>query len=152
MILFLDFDGVLHPEYEGQQVPADVAFCHLPRFESVMRDFPTVKIVISSMWRHIYDLKKLKKIFSPDISERIIGTTTIISRDPDLLPHLREREIVIWLEIENLISEPWLALDDAFWQFQHHRNRLVTCASCKGFDAEAELRLRAALSQILMKG
>ena len=24
MILFLDFDGVLHPEYDGQAAPADV--------------------------------------------------------------------------------------------------------------------------------
>jgi hypothetical protein len=48
MILFLDFDGVLHPEYDGQAAPADVVFCHLPRFEAVMRDHPEVEIVISS--------------------------------------------------------------------------------------------------------
>lgn len=48
MILFLDFDGVLHPQYEDQVVPAYVAFCHLSRFERVMRDFPAVQVVISS--------------------------------------------------------------------------------------------------------
>ena len=42
MILFLDFDGVLHPEYDRQAAPADVAFCHLPRFEAVMREHPEV--------------------------------------------------------------------------------------------------------------
>jgi hypothetical protein len=36
MILSLDFDGVLHPQYEKQLVPTDVAFCNLPRFEAVM--------------------------------------------------------------------------------------------------------------------
>ncbi len=46
MILFLDFDGVLHPEYDGQATPADIVFCHLPRFEGVMRDYPKVEIVI----------------------------------------------------------------------------------------------------------
>jgi len=37
MILSLDFDCVLHPQYEKQRVPADVVFCNLPRFEAVMR-------------------------------------------------------------------------------------------------------------------
>ncbi|MEI8159118.1 MAG: HAD domain-containing protein [Burkholderiales bacterium] len=48
MVLFLDFDGVLHPQYDGQAVPENVAFCHLPRFESLMRAFHAVEIVISS--------------------------------------------------------------------------------------------------------
>ena len=48
MILFLDFDGVLHPE------PCDEdgePFCNLPALEAILRDFPAVEIVISSMWR-----------------------------------------------------------------------------------------------------
>ena len=47
--MFLDFDGVLHPEYDGQATPADIVFCHLPRFEGVMRDYPKVEIVIRAM-------------------------------------------------------------------------------------------------------
>ena len=56
MILFLDFDGVLHPlhdnvptpeNHDNVPTPADQLFCYLPRFEAVMRDFPMVKIVIS---------------------------------------------------------------------------------------------------------
>lgn len=39
MIPFLDFDGVLHPEYDAPCIPTEVAFCHLPRFERVMREF-----------------------------------------------------------------------------------------------------------------
>ncbi|MFZ3000646.1 MAG: HAD domain-containing protein [Undibacterium umbellatum] len=48
MILFLDFDGVLHPEpcYDKTQL-----FSCLPRLEAILRDFPTVQIVISSTWR-----------------------------------------------------------------------------------------------------
>jgi hypothetical protein len=47
---------VLHPQYEDQPVPADVAFCHLARFETVMRDFPQVEIVINSTWREQFSL------------------------------------------------------------------------------------------------
>lgn len=48
MILFLDFDGVLHPEGEDHILNGGVDFCFLPRLESLLREFPHVKIVISS--------------------------------------------------------------------------------------------------------
>ena len=37
MIFFLDFDGVLHPQYEGMPTPKEYLFCHLSRFEAVWR-------------------------------------------------------------------------------------------------------------------
>jgi hypothetical protein len=42
-------------------------------------------------------------------------------------------------------DEPWIALDDAAWQFKQHRDHLVACTGYVGFDANAESRLRAAL-------
>lgn len=146
MILFLDFDGVLHPQYEDQPVPADVAFCHLPQFEAVMREFPAVEIVISSTWREQFSLANLRSRFSPDIEIRIIGTT-LLPKD-QVAPRLVERcewEIVTWLTVQGRSNEPWIALDDAAWQFKHHRNHLVGCTGYVGLDANAELRLRAAL-------
>lgn len=95
MILFLDFDGVLHPEYDGQATPADIVFCHLPRFEGVMRDYPKVEIVISSMWREQFPLAALRARFSPDIAARSIGTTPVTPRiDVQYLPARRETEIL----------------------------------------------------------
>ena len=96
MILFLDFDGVLHPEYDGQATPADVVFCHLPRFEAVMRDYPEVEIVISSMWREQFPLDALRARFSPDIAGRIIGATPVTPRiDGKYMLARREGEISI---------------------------------------------------------
>ncbi len=40
MILFLDFDGALHPEDHGQGDSSGQAFCHLPKLEGVLRDHP----------------------------------------------------------------------------------------------------------------
>ena len=95
MILFLDFDGVLHPEYDRQAAPADVAFCHLPRFEAVMCDHPEVEIVISSTWREQFPLDDLRARFSPDIAARIVGATPITPRiDGKYLPARREGEIL----------------------------------------------------------
>ncbi|MFD2270984.1 HAD domain-containing protein [Undibacterium arcticum] len=59
MILFLDFDGVLHPDPcdEGER------FSRLPAFEALMRDFPAVEIVVSSSWRVARTLDDLRAFF-----------------------------------------------------------------------------------------
>ncbi|MHB8165307.1 MAG: HAD domain-containing protein [Sulfuricella sp.] len=146
-IIFLDFDGVLHPEYDGEPTPADRVFCHLPRFEAVMRDFPLVEIVISSMWRHQFTLDQLRARFSPDIAARIIGATSETDRiDGQYLPARREGEILEWLAATGRKNAPWIALDDAAWQFQQHRERIVASIGYIGLDDGVETRLRAALT------
>ena len=148
MILFLDFDGVLHPEYDGQATPADVAFCHLPRFEAVMRDHPEVEIVISSTWREQFPLDDLRARFSSDIAARIVGATPITPRiDGKYLPARREGEILDWLRQAGREHEAWLALDDAAWQFQQHRSRLIACTWYVGLDDTAKAALRTLLAE-----
>lgn len=147
MILFLDFDGVLHPQYDGEPTPVSEIFCHLPRFKSVMRDFPFVDIVISSTWRNQFTLEELRSRFSPDIAVRIIGVTPQIEcADGDYLPVRREDEILEWLERAGRSCTPWIALDDAAWQFKKHRDRLVACTWYVGLNDEVELKLRSALA------
>ena len=63
MILFLDFDGVLHPEGEDHILNGGADFCFLPRLETLLREFPFVKIVISSSWREHLLNKTLLKPF-----------------------------------------------------------------------------------------
>jgi hypothetical protein len=149
MILFLDFDGVLHPRYENGPVPEDVAFCHLPRFEAVMRDFPEVQIVISSTWREQFSLDKLRTWFSTDIAVRIIGTTPVFPADHPRSLEQRESEILAWLVEQGRNSECWLAVDDSTWQFKHYRDHLVACICYVGLDRRAEVRLRAVLCRQL---
>lgn len=147
MILFLDFDGVLHPAYDGMATPAERLFCHLQRFEAIMRDFPAVEIVISSSWRYQFSLANLRSRFSPDIAARVTGTT-LLHRNAagDLLNIAREQEIVNWLNARDRIGEPWMAIDDVVWQFQQHRDRLVACIWYEGLDDAVEMQLRAALA------
>ena len=95
MIIFLDFDGVLHPEYVEQTVPADVAFCRLPHVEAVLRYYPCVDIVISSTWRTQFSLSELQEFFSPDIAARIIDVTPVI--DNKYVLERRECEIIQWM-------------------------------------------------------
>jgi hypothetical protein len=143
MILFLDFDGVLHPEHDGEPTPPDRVFCHLPCFESVMRDFPAVEIVISSTWRYQFSLDELRARFSPDIAARIIDATPQTERiEGQYLPARREGEILEWLRANGRENMEWIALDDAAWQFQEYRDRLVACTWYLGLDDAAESRLR----------
>ncbi|QFY42326.1 hypothetical protein F6R98_06540 [Candidatus Methylospira mobilis] len=144
MILFLDFDGVLHPE------PFERMFCHLERFEAVMRDFPAVEIVISSMWRYQFGLEALRARFSKDIVARIIDTTLLPEHSgADTLT--REREILNWLIAHRRMDESWLAVDDADWEFQWHRDQLIACASHVGFDDKAAEALRGKMETTLTR-
>ncbi|MCR6478389.1 HAD domain-containing protein [Variovorax sp. ZS18.2.2] len=143
MILFLDFDGVLHPEGEDRIYDGGVDFCFLPRLEALLREFPFVKIVISSSWREHLLNKTLLKPFSSDIRTRIAGV--IPPSGFGLQPPYRNREgeILAWLQIHDVVDEPWVALDDAYWQFDQCKDHLVVCGSFTGFDDRASAELRA---------
>lgn len=147
MILFLDFDGVLHPQFEGMPTPADQLFCYLSRFETVMRDFPEVQIVISSTWRYQFSLDQLRAYFSPDIAARIIGTTPETDLDA-YIPERREQEILAWLGATGNQDVQWIALDDAAWQFSQNRNCVVACTWYVGLDEGMVTKLRNALEEM----
>jgi len=74
MILFLDFDGVLHPMNRATGV-----FSLLPHFEQVMRDYPGVDIVVSSTWRETYSIEELRSVF-PKISGAAWSMSRLSSR------------------------------------------------------------------------
>jgi hypothetical protein len=72
VIVFLDFDGVLHPFFPWRDLAdqENQLIGFLPRFESVIRAFPIARIVIASDWRRHHSLTELREFFSPDIRDR----------------------------------------------------------------------------------
>ncbi len=149
MILFLDFDGVLHPEpcYDDGQL-----FSCLPRLESVLRDFTGVQIVISSTWREKYSLSELKTFFSADIATRIVGVTPVWQKIPEIVDavgYQRHAEIEGWLRQSGEPWRSWLAIDDKSYLFKPFLKNLIKTNSLIGIDADAENRLRQGLSVIL---
>lgn len=148
MILFLDFDGVLHPEpcYDQENL-----FCHLPKLEKVLSDFPQVRIVISSTWRENRSLETLRSFFSAANRNRIIDVTPSWRDHPELLEvigYQRQTEIEAWLRSS---SEPWLtwvAIDDKPFLFRPFLKNLIKTNSETGFDLEAENKLRAHLADV----
>jgi len=136
MVVFIDFDGVLHPEpcYRKEQL-----FCFLPRFQDVMRGFQSVDVVISSSWREDEGLDQLRRYFAEDIAARIVGTTPALRDMPMnggfLYP--REWEIETWMRRERDAWEAWIAVDDRPYWFRPFSRNLVICDPQTGFDESA---------------
>lgn len=139
MLLFLDFDGVLHPKGAGGP-----RFTRLPLFEAFLREpaAQDVRLVISSTWRQAYGLPKLRQFFSTDIADRILGATpTLASYRTEFE---RGEEIEAWLSKHP--SQPWAALDDDSEGFAPRlRPRLVLCNGTRGLDREDLMKVLAKL-------
>ena len=140
MVLFLDFDGVLHPFNRPTGTLVLV-----PHFERVMRDFPDVDIVVSSAWRTDHTLEELRAFFSPDIASRMIDVTPVF----DYLEHqyVRQAEIMTWLRDSGREYEPWVAIDDSEWFFAPGCWNLILVDTETGFNDTTELLLRRRLSR-----
>lgn len=134
-ILFLDFDGVLHPEFSH---PSKY-FCCLPQFEAVVRCVPDCEIVIASTWRQNHPLSELQKPFTPDIAARIIGVTPFaheIEEVPEsMLAYEREAECHAWLRANERGHLPWLALDDRAWLYRPFSRKVFLVDGSKGIQA-----------------
>ena len=140
MILFLDFDGVLH----GLGQPK---FEHLPRFEAILRDFPRVEVVISSSWREQFPLGEIRGFFSEDVQPRIIGTTpAITAKWPPYPAHVRHDEICQYRLQQKMQERPWIILDDDARLFPKDCPELVLFDPAKGLNGEMDVILRRRLT------
>lgn len=147
MILFLDFDGVLHPEPCFDRANL---FCFLPRLESVLTDFPEVQIVISSTWRENQTLDLIRSYFSEPIQYRVIGVTPLWRDHQELLDvigYQRQTEVEAWLRSSSEPWTSWIAIDDKAYLFRPFLKNLIKTKSTTGFDSKAEQELRTMLSQ-----
>ncbi len=98
-VLFLDFDGVLHPRTSGT--------CrHLPALEQVLQRHPHVQVVVSSTWKHQNTLEDLRGWFSPHLQHRVVDVT------PDVSPCAFQRQVEIQAWLDHHPAQHWLALDD----------------------------------------
>lgn len=141
MMLFVDFDGVLHPRAPGGNL-----FSNLARLGAVLRDFEFVEVVITSTWREDMEFDQLQELFSPDIRPRIIGATPVVEIEFPAGPEgSRQEEILLFLEQGNHKDRSWLALDDEERLFWPNCSNLIKCHTQVGFEESAESRLRGLL-------
>ncbi|QDL36465.1 HAD domain-containing protein [Rhodoferax sediminis] len=151
MIVFLDFDGVTHPE----PCEVDALFGRLPLIEEVLREFDATRIVISSSWREVHPLGELLEFFSKDLAERVIDVTPGLERlDNGWLPGQsrrfeRQRECEHWMRQNRPWDTPWLAIDDRAHWFEPQCRHLLLTDHRQGFAVDDAPRLRAMIEERL---
>jgi hypothetical protein len=120
-LLFLDFDGVLHPNCSSR---ADL-FCRVPALIASIAPFE-VGVVISSSWRLHRSLRWIKSQFPPTLAKRIIGTTG----KPVAGTYARWAEITAYLDEHP--APDWRALDDFDFEFPPDCRELICCEGRRG--------------------
>jgi hypothetical protein len=115
-LLFLDFDGVLHPSHFA----GEAAFARASLLEETLAQFAP-KIVISSSWRFTHSIDKIKKLLPSPIADLIIGATG----SPVMGKHPRFNEIQNFLQ--GYGPADWKALDDSYWEFPSPCPKLIRC-------------------------
>lgn len=121
LVLYLDFDGVLHHENchwhpgRGPSLSAPARyelFQHNVLLEQMLAPYPCLKIVLSTSWVVRYGLTKTANRLSPSLLARVIGAT-FHSRhmNVDDFLHL-PRGQQVHDDVRRRRPRDWLALDD----------------------------------------
>jgi len=141
MILFLDFDGVLHPNNQP-----DLLFVRVSRLALWLDAWPAVDVVISSGWRVHHSQAEMVELLGPVIGARVVGCTpwVVQQRDDSVYPalrttvltHERQREVLAWLASSWDPGRAWVALDDMPYLFEADCGRLVVCEGRQGLSRE----------------
>lgn len=116
MILFLDFDGVLHPEIPGRRED----FSCRQHFWQILRACPEVAVVFSTSWREVHAEEELIKFAThdggEDLAHRFVGATpSLVREEGAYYPgrfFRREVECRLWLDGNKQQHRTWLRLDD----------------------------------------
>lgn len=133
-LLFLDFDGVLHP-YFG---PEESYFCRLDfLMEALGSNTKGLEVIISSSWRFHFPLDEILGYFPEAMQKLIAGAT------PEVEPgrHQRYREIRAYLSQYKKLPD-WRALDDDIIGFPENCSQLIACDYRVGFDNSGAQRLQ----------
>lgn len=124
MILFLDFDGVLHPDavYLRQsghiELRAEGAlFMWADRLAAALQPHPDVRIVLSTSWVRNIGFHRTRKALPTDLAARVVGATWHSGMDKGWLDYIpwdnqtRYEQIQAYL---SRLSAParWIAVDD----------------------------------------
>lgn len=124
MILFLDFDGVLHPDAVYLRLNGEIElrapgefFMWAPVLIDALAEHPDIRIVLSTSWARELGYHKARKALPAELRQQVIGATwhsTMGRGWPDFIPYdaqTRYQQIATYL---SRLTEPvpWLAIDD----------------------------------------
>jgi hypothetical protein len=120
-VLYLDFDGVLHPgevwyEYGMREprlrTPGHKLFESVPVLEDAIAPYPDLKIVLSTTWVQTVGFEKARDRLSEALQPRVIGATYDLD-SPNAWRFSRMRRYdTIAQDLAKRKPDRWVALDD----------------------------------------
>lgn len=156
-VLYLDFDGVLHPEdvwrhpgrgiYLGPGGAGHELFENAPLLEELLEPYPKVQVVLSTSWVRALGYSKAVKHLPPGLARRVMGATFHSQmEDVDWYNLLRGRQVE--RDVARRRPSAWMAIDDTDegWS-DSSREHLVLSDPVEGIRAPlvaARLRERLA--------
>jgi len=135
-VLYLDFDGVLHPEpvffhpnrgvYLGAEAHEHTLFEHSQLLVSILAPYPDVRIVLATSWVQHRSYSKAAKRLPAELRARLIGATFhdghmsrdnwfALSRGAQILGDVARRRPAHWVALDD---------DDVDWP-EKHLSKLV---------------------------
>ena len=135
-VVYLDFDGVLHPSSPVM----DGLFSRSHLLEPLFENSDT-SIVISSSWRFTHSLEQLKAKLPSPLAQRVIDMTgnAVIgkhARYQEILNHARQLDP----------ATAWCAVDDSYWEFPTSCKELIRCNPNTGIGPKEVAQLRTWLT------
>jgi len=123
-VLYLDYDGVLHPAdvrvspgaprqpqvYVRGRPTSRPLFEHVPLLEALLEPFPNVRIILSTSWVREFGFEFALQQLTPSLQARVIGAT--------LYP-APARFFCIQIDAEERSIERWIAVDDDLNMWPH---------------------------------
>ena len=145
LVLYLDYDGVLHHENVRRHPrrgiyldapPEFTLFQHAPLLEALLQPFPDVRIVLSTSWVRAIGYSRAVKRLPPGLQTRVIGATYHSCMHEWTFAML-PRGVQVLDDVERRAPKDWLALDDdgSGWP-KEHAQRLVLTDERLGLSAE----------------
>jgi len=124
-IVFLDFDGVLHPDeaylVNGRPVLKTTGqlFMWAPHLVEVLINFPDVEIVLSTSWARELSFSRARQYLPEVLRGRVIGSTwhsAMAKRDGSSFPYVWWDEATRYQQIKRYAGRAgltdWVAIDD----------------------------------------
>lgn len=168
MLLFLDYDGVLHPDAAyligGRPVlkTEGELFMWAPVLVELLRPYPEIKIVLSTSWVRVLGFGKARDYLPPELRSKVIGGTwhSAMGRHAEgthrtdiswFVESSGYQQIARYISRAGVRAGNWLAIDDdADGWADTQRERLVETDGVIGLSsslAQNELRAKLILLQ-----
>ncbi len=156
LVLFLDFDGVLHHEnvrISNKQGPFLLAperyrlFQHADLLAQLLAPYPQVQIVLSTSWAMHFGVAEAARRLPPELKARVIGGTFDARHMNKDEFHMLPRGAQVIADVQRRQPRDWLALDDAEdgWSGPHAAH----CVQTHMYEGISDPEVLAAFKQML---